>query len=579
LGLLAVMVSGPFVLPFHTHPIASFHSEWWAAALGLAAAACGLWTAREGLPLPALVVVPAVLLAMLLLQFALGRLAFAQIGLLHALYLLWAGLLMVLGRHLANTIGLATLADALSLGLVVGGLIAASAAVVQWLDIANSVPWVFPRFGGVIQANVGQSNHHALHSFLAIASLFHLRAGVRLSRPLFWLLLTAIAFGAVLGSSRSVFLYAGVVFGAVLLARRKDAQGPAAGVLVDAALLLPWLVALSLLGTWAGTIGGGNEAPTSGVRLYEQVSGSSARLAILRTGWAAFLESPWLGQGAGNYSWASFVVAAAQPEGAQFMVSEHAHNLILNLLVEFGAPVALAVAIVLLAWAAAFLRQPWQPAHAWCAAVLGMVAIHSMLEYPLWYAYFLGPTAVLLGAAGSGGRLLPGARRAFAYVAIASLAGAATLAGLRADYAAIEAATYRPFAGHAERESAWRLSMQSLLRLHRESLLSPWVLRAFNIMAEPDAQLATDRADLCQLGLHLTPARSLVTRCAIHHAIAGREVEARRLALAALRAFPEEGAVTRGELAMAARIFPEAESLRAYAESESAPLPRGAAGG
>lgn len=573
------MVSGPFVLPFHTQPIPSFHSEWLAAALGLAAAACGLWTARDGLRIPSLLVVPGLLLASLLLQFALGRFAFAQVGLLHALYLLWAGLLMVLGRHLASTIGFAAVAEALALGLVVGGLIAAGAAVMQWLGIANSVPWVFPRLGGAIQANVGQSNHHALHSFLAIASLYHLRAGARLSRPLFWLLLTAIGFGAVLGSSRSVFLYAGMVLGAVLLARRKDALGPGRGVVVDAVLLLPVLVALSLIGTWAAAAGG-SEATTSGVRLYEEVSGPSARLAILRTGWAAFLEKPWLGQGAGGYSFASFVAAAAQPEGAQLMVSEHAHNAVLNLLVEFGAPVALAVVAALLAWVVAFLRQPWQPAHAWCAAVLGMVAIHSMLEYPLWYAYFLGPTALLLGAAGSGGSLLLGARRAFAYVAIASLAGAATLAGLRADYAAIEAATYRPFAGHAERESAWRLSMQSLLRLHRESLLSPWVLRAFNIMAEPDAQLAADRADLCQLGLHLTPARSLVTRCAIHHAIAGREVEARRLALAALRAFPEEGAATRGELALAARIFPAADPLRALADLQpGAPPQRGAAGG
>lgn len=561
------MVSGPFVLPFHTHPIASFHSEWWAAALGLAAAACGLSTAREGLPLPSLAAVPAVLLAMLLMQFALGRLAFAHIGLLHALYLLWAGLLLVLGRHLANTIGIAALADALSVGLVAGGLIAAAAAVVQWMGVANAVPWVFPRIGGVIQANVGQSNHHALHSFLAIASLFHLRAGTRLSWPLFWLLLTAIGFGAVLGSSRSVFLYAAVVLGAVLLARSKDAQGPGRGIVVDAALLLPWLVALSLFGSWAGAVGGGGEAATSGVRLYEEVSGPSARLAILRTGWAAFLEAPWLGQGAGNYSFASFVAASTQLAGAQFMVSEHTHNLVLNLLVEFGAPVAFAVVVALAAWAVAFLRQPWQPAHAWCAAVLGMVAIHSLLEYPLWYAYFLGPTALLLGAAGSGGGLLPGARRTLVYVTIAALAGAATLAGLRADYAAIEAATYRPFAGHAERESAWRLSMQTLLRLHRESLLAPWVLRAFNIMAEPDAQLAADRADLCQLGLRLTPARALVTRCAIHHAIAGRDAEARRLAQAALRAFPEEEAATRGELALAARLFPAAEPLGTLAES------------
>jgi hypothetical protein len=457
-------------------------------------------------------------------------------------------------------------------------LVAAAAAIMQWLGIADTVPWIFPRLGGAIQANVGQSNHHAHHCFLAIASLFHLRGRAWLSRPLFWLLLAAIGFSAVLGSSRSVFLYAFVVLGTVLWARSKNGRGPVAGLLVDAALLVPLLVALSLFGTWAVSAGFGSEFHTSGSRLFEQVSGSSARLAILRTGWAAFLESPWLGQGAGNYTWASFVAATAHEAGAQFMVSEHAHNLALNLLVEFGVPVTVAVLAALAAWALAFLRQPWQPEHWWCAVVLGIVAVHSLLEYPLWYSYFLGPTALLLGAAGAGRGLVLAGRRTFLYVVFVALAGGVILAGLRADYAAIEAATYRPFAGHPDREEAWRMSMLRLLRLHQESLLSPWVLRAFNVMAEPSEHLAADRADLCQLGLHLTPARVLVTRCAIHHAIAGRDVEARRLTIAALRAFPEDGAATLGELAVAARNFAAVEPLRILGESLRAAPRSGAAG-
>ena len=572
------MVSGPFVLPFHTQPIPSFHSELWAAVLGLAAT-CGLWTARGELRLPWLLAVPGLLLAMLLLQFALGRLVFVQLGLLHALYLLWAGLLLVLGRHLANTLGLAALVDVLAIGLVLGGLVAAAAAIAQWLDIVDALPWVFPRLGGSIQANVGQSNHHAHHSFLAIASLFHLRGRTWLSRPLFWLLMATIGFGAVLGSSRSVFLYALVVFGAVLLARGKDGRGPVAGLLVDAALLVPLLMALSLFANWAVSAGVGSVSPTSGARLFDQVSGSSARLAILRTGWAAFLESPWLGQGVGSYSWASFVAATAHDSGAQFMVSEHAHNLVLNLLVEFGAPATLAVLAALAAWALAFLRQPWQAGHAWCAAVLGIGAVHSLLEYPLWYSYFLGPTALLLGAAGAGRGLVLAGRRAFFYVVFVALAGGVILAGLRADYVVVEAAMYRPFAGHPDRELAWRMSVQRLLRLHRESLLSPWVLRAFNVMAEPSAHLAADRADLCLLGLHLTPARALVTRCAIHLAVDGRDAEARRLTSAALRAFPGEGDQTLGELAVAARDFAAVESLRVFAESLRAVPRPGAAGG
>ena len=92
LGLLALMVSGPFLLPFHTEPITSFWNEWWAGVLGLGAIATGLVAARDRLSLPPLLIVLALLLATLLLQFGLGRLVFPQIGLLYAIYLIWAGL-------------------------------------------------------------------------------------------------------------------------------------------------------------------------------------------------------------------------------------------------------------------------------------------------------------------------------------------------------------------------------------------------------------------------------------------------------------------------------------------------------
>jgi len=35
--------------------------------------------------------------------------------------------------------------------------------------------------------------------------------------------------------------------------------------------------------------------------------------------------------------------------------------------------------------------------HWWGYALLGVLAIHSLLEYPLWYAYFLGVAALTLG--------------------------------------------------------------------------------------------------------------------------------------------------------------------------------------
>lgn len=561
LGLLALMASGPFLFPFHPRPIPSFWSEWWAAALGLAAAVSGLLAARDRpLALPATLGIPAVLLSALLLQFALGRPAFPQTGLLYATYLLWAGLLMILGRSLAETVGLARLADVLAGAFALGALAGAGVALAQWLGLDAGVPWMFHSLGrNAIHANLGQTNHHAHYSWLGIASVFHLRGRGRLSRPLLWLAVLPIALGSVLSGSRSVFLYPIILLAAIAWARHRAPEGSAKRLMADAWLLLPAVVALNFLGAWASAYL--SSAPTlPASRLYESVSGSSARLAVARTAWSAFAEHPWLGVGAGNYPWASFQAAARQG-GDGLLVAENAHNVLLHLLAESGAPAAGAVLLMLALWARRFLGRPWEMEHLWCAAALGIGAAHALLEYPLWYAYFLGPAALLLGATDGGRAIaLPGRRTAL-YAILAALAGAPVLANLRADYAAIESVTYWPLAGDPDRERAWRHSMDRLLTLHRESLLSPWALLAFASLAEPSRQQAQDRAALCERGIRFSPARSLIVRCAMQLAIAGRNEDAVGLTRAVLRAYPAQRAETAGELERGMRAFPEVVPL------------------
>ena len=568
LGLLALMASGPFLLPFHTEPIPSFWNEWWAGALGLGAIATGLLAARDSLRLPPLLIVLALLLATLLLQFGLGRLVFPQIGLLYAVYLIWAGLLMVLGRHLAETIGLARLADVLAVAVTLGALIGTAVALLQWMGVADRLPWALPPLGRGIHANLGQVNHHAHYSWLGIASVFYLRGRACLSRGSLWLLLLPIGFGSVLSGSRSVFLYGPVLFAIIALARHREPDSPAAKLMVDALLLLPVIAGLNLFGTWAsphitefwtwfGITAGTGGVAMPGARLFAEISGPSIRLAIMSAAWTAFAEHPWLGQGAGNYIWASFVAASSYGGAEPVVVAEHAHNLVFHLLAEFGAPLAAAAILLLALWARQFLRQEWRLEHVWCASMLGIGAVHSLLEYPLWYSYFLGPAALLLGATDNGKSIRLTGRRVTVYLLLAASVGALILANLRADYSRIEAASYRPLAADPDRERAWRISMERLLTLHRESLLSPWVLMAFTNLSEPGRDLARERAELCERGIRFAPARSLVTRCAMQLAIAGRAADAQKLARDVLRAFPAERAATADQLAKGAEKYPE----------------------
>ena len=557
------MVSGPFLLPFHTEPIGSFWSEWWAAALGLAAAVAGLLAMRERpLALPPTLGIAAALLAALLLQFMFGRLEFPQIGLLYAVYVLWAALLLVLGRHLADVLGLARLVDILAAAFAVGALAGAAIALAQWLGIGGGMRWIFPHAGGGAYANLGQANHHAHYCWLGIASLFHLRGRGCLSRPLLWFAILPMVLGSVTSGSRSVLLYPLILLGVLAWARRRQAGGATAALLGDCVALLPAVIALDFFASWVAAYLPGTASPSAS-RLYESVAGPSVRLALARSAWSAFVEHPWLGQGAGNFPWASFVAAAARDGDDAFQVAENAHNFILQGLAEFGAPATGVVILLLFFWARRFAARPWGLEQFWCGTVLGIGAAHALLEYPLYYAYFLGPAALLLGATDSGSALTLAGRRLAVYLGLAAVAGAVILASLRIDYAVIEAASNHPLAAHPDREQAWRISLERLIRLHRESLLSPWALLAFAELAEPDRQQVQDRVTLCERGIRFAPARSLLTRCATQLAIAGRGADAQALVLSVLRAFPAERAATADELAKAARKYPETAPLRA----------------
>ncbi len=557
-----------------------------AGVTGLLAVACALLhrycRREEALTIPFLLLIPAVLLTGLLIQIAIGRLVFPQLGVLYACYVLWAALLMFLGRYLADVVGLSRFVEVLAVAIALTATLGAVITIAQWMGETDRAPWIFPYLGRGGYSNIGQANHHAHYSWLGIASALYLQEKARLSRAVLWSLLPLICFGSVLSGSRSVFLYLLVLLAVLAWRRYQNSKVPVAKLWSDAIFLVPVLITLNFVGSWAAPrvpefhawlhgipqaqSAGYNEVQPNallmpGVRLRESVSEPSERAAVARGAWAAFTEHPWLGQGASNFRWASFMASVERDDDTSIRVGEHAHNVVLQLLAEFGAPVTVMVLLLVIVWMKAFLRQPGSLEHYWCAAVLGIGAVHSLLEYPLWYSYFLGPTALLLGATSSGRSVVVSTQRGAAYLCLVAVSGVLILGNLLSDYRKMEVATNLPFALHADPERAWRISMDHVLQVHRDSLLSPWALWTLVILAEPSRQQAQDRADLCERGIRFSPARWLVTRCAMQLALAGRDQDARHLILAVLRAYPAERGTTIEELAKGGRAYPEIEPL------------------
>jgi O-antigen ligase len=143
---------------------------------------------------------------------------------------------------------------------------------------------------------------------------------------------------------------------------------------------------------------------------------SSSRFGIWSNAWALVLAHPWTGVGFGefNFAWTLGVFP-----GRPTAFFDHTHNLPLQFAVELGLPGAALVMAGLVgglvvaarrAWGVADIQAGHEARAAWMMVLL--IGVHSLLEYPLWYAYFLLPTAWAWGhALGSGRAAVPLASR------------------------------------------------------------------------------------------------------------------------------------------------------------------------
>lgn len=127
---------------------------------------------------------------------------------------------------------------------------------------------------------------------------------------------------------------------------------------------------------------------------------SSSRFGIWSNTFELIRQNPWLGVGWGEFN---FAWSLTPFPGRPVAFFDHTHNLPLNLMVELGLPLGTLV-LALLAWclwkafvACRITLQPQSTMVRTAFVMVLMMLVHSMLEYPLWYAYFLLPMAFALG--------------------------------------------------------------------------------------------------------------------------------------------------------------------------------------
>jgi O-antigen ligase len=563
----------PFLQPVHRNPIPSFYGEWLAFALGLAAALLllqrQLWTGER---IPGVALAPLALIVLLVLQIVLGRVVLPDLALTAALYLIWATLLIVLGAALVRELGLATVVAVLAWFLLAGGMLNAVAGFLQHYWPAGELgPLIAPKYTVAVYGNIGQANHFANYEMLALASVAYLYARGKLHAS--WAAACAIPLLLVLSlsGSRSPGIYVAVIGAlAFWFARARSAEcGRALRFflcLLPGLLVSNWFVTLPFMIPEKGWL------VTSGERWFTVASGIEARVQLAREAWSMFAEAPLLGAGWGQFAWHHFQYVAVTGARAAHGVFNHAHNLVSQLMAESGALGAAATVGAVLAW----LRRSWGGAPAienwWLLSLLAVLAIHSLLEMPLWYSNFLGIAAVLLGA-GAGQFLVlkagPAAR--FAVAAIIAVGGLNLVWVLQSyrDFERLTAVVPRDLAAAPDAQSI----RGKLLEAHRDPFLTHYV----ELAASPGIVISEDglrdKIELSSRAMRFMPGDLEVYRHALLLALADEREAALTHLEWASRVYPHRLPAVVDTLAQVARRHPDKlEPLLALARARSEAL-------
>ncbi len=281
--------------------------------------------------------------------------------------------------------------------LLTAGLLSVVIGAVQVFapELADGRWVAFATTPGRAIGNMRQPNQLSTLLLWAAAAAVWLSLRERRSIVQLALVLAALVFGVAMTASRTGLV--GVVLLALwgLLDRRLPA--PVRGLLLA---MVPFYALC-----WVGLE---QWLASHGVMFYgdDQLKktlhgdASSSRGRIWANTWALVQAHPWTGVGVGAFN---FVWSMTPFPGRPVAFFDHSHNLPLQLAVESGLPLAGAV-LAGVAWAGWRARRALVDADEERARdartalfMLVMVGVHSLLEYPLWYVYFLLPAMMLAG--------------------------------------------------------------------------------------------------------------------------------------------------------------------------------------
>lgn len=395
--VVLLMLSG-WLTANHFPPWVSWHSElpFFVIALGLATWSVVRNGTRTVTALPIAGLLPLALGLVLAIQAAMGLMDWMGQILVVALYLLivltaisWGWREGSAAQGSSNGMP----GEWLACALVAGAVLSAGIALAQVMRVADGLSFIAPttyarRPGG----NLAQPNHLSTLLVMGLAGACYLHSIRRMSLAALALLSGYFALGIAVTESRggllsALALAAFLAWKRPLVSRRASIQGALVAGLSSLGFFLAWP------SFYRFVFRGLDEGEAALERLAS--SGGDPRLALWQQMLEASLQRPWIGWGirdsAEAHNSVSHEVVGALP-------ITYSHNIVIDMLVWIGWPLTLMMVVATGVWGWSRVRGVGDSASGWFGmAMLIPFAIHSLLEFPFAYAYFLLPVMYGVG--------------------------------------------------------------------------------------------------------------------------------------------------------------------------------------
>jgi len=392
LFLAAILLGFAWLSPFHYNPWVMFSSEMSTFAAGLSVLAA-LFHQNIKIPRAQLLLLPFILIPVV--QWALGLVFDFSTALLSSLYFLGFWFMVVAGYNLSLE---PQKRDEIFIGFsfltVIVSVATSVIAICQWLNVDTHFAHMLHLIGNRPYGNFGQPNNMATFLIMGLLGCLYLYEKNKAS---VWLLLPSaltILFAVVLSQSRTSWIVLPflLIYWAVKQFNKPKRFGLFQGILwcasffLMAGLVLPFIT--SLIETWSHT------DITQASSLAERASSGYLRFNIWTQMLLAVQQHPWLGYGWNQTSVAQMSAYALFPTGEW---TTSAHNVLLDLIIWNGIPIATVMIALFVGWFFWLNQQAKETISIIAFMMVCTVLIHAMLEFPQRYAYFLLTCGFLLG--------------------------------------------------------------------------------------------------------------------------------------------------------------------------------------